>query len=277
MKFTGSKEQIIKAICNEANRECLDPRDFFEFLDENQKNYLISNLDFVKVISENPYGAVFCGSQTWRCRNEMTHTEVAAIQERNEYINNIWNTACKIMKACVDDSDNPIEYGLQHDWFPSWEQLEQYISANYVKVMSDNVYMALVVGDCEYIPTSNYQTYEDVKKAKKREHYKKSVMNKLPKTPEKQREFLDYFHEDLEYMRVVTWEDLEERLNTWYEVKNKQKIHFLLEEINRDVKYYEDEEINYDDRFADSDINDSFLYRVKALIEYAEEFNGEKE
>lgn len=277
MYFVGcdTKEDLARAIAKSANSECLSPDVWFKDLTEEQKTHNINMTDYVKVVSEDPYGCIFCGAQEWKYKEDVDYIETQL--GRNDYIHGIWNLACKIMKECAEDTDNSIEYGLQHDWFPSWEQLEDYISANFVKIMSDNVYMALVVGDCKYVHTSNYERYDDVKNVKKREHWKRSVMNKLPKTPEKQREFLDYFHEDIEYMRVVTWEDLEERLNTWLEVKKKQKIHFLIESIKKDMEFYDNKEISYEAKLSDPDINFGFLSRVKSLVEYAEEFNGEKE
>ena len=117
----NKREQIIKDYCDIANFDFISPLELLES-EELSKEYNITKDDFVKIISESPYEAIFIGLEIWKPRFEFTEEEYNKILEREQKKIQVWNN----LFSLPEEFRNKIEEEMRKEdsLTNTWENLD---------------------------------------------------------------------------------------------------------------------------------------------------------
>ncbi len=117
----NKREQIIKDYCKAGRSYFLKP---WEVAGSTElfKEYNITKDDFVKIISESPYEAMFIGLEIWKPRFEFTEEEYNKILEREQKKIQVWDN----LFSLPEELRNKIEEEMRKEdsLTNTWENLD---------------------------------------------------------------------------------------------------------------------------------------------------------
>lgn len=117
----NKREQIIRDCCDIANFDFISPLELINS-EELFKEYNITKDDFVKIISESPYEAMFIGLATWKPRFEFTEEEYNKVLEREQKKIQVWDN----ISSLHEDLQNKVIYeiSIKDSLTNTWEKLD---------------------------------------------------------------------------------------------------------------------------------------------------------
>ena len=117
----NKRKQIIRDCCDIANANFVSPLELIKS-EELSKEYNITKDDFVKIISESPYEAMFIGLEIWKPRFEFTEEEYNKILEREQKKIQVWDN----LFSLPEEFRNKIEDEMRKEdsLTNTWENLD---------------------------------------------------------------------------------------------------------------------------------------------------------
>lgn len=117
----NKRERIIRDCCDIANFDFISPLELINS-EELSKEYNITKDDFVKIISESPYEAIFIGLEVWKPRFEFTEEEYNNILEREQKKIQVWDN----LFSLPEEFRNKIEEEMSKEdsLTNTWENLD---------------------------------------------------------------------------------------------------------------------------------------------------------
>ncbi|XZH34266.1 hypothetical protein ACSW8L_16215 (plasmid) [Clostridium perfringens] len=117
----NKREQIIRDYCKAGRLYFLEP---WEVADSTElfKEYDITKDDFVKIISESPYEAIFIGLEIWKPRFEFTEEEYNKVLKREQKKIQVWDN----LFSLPEEFRNKIEEEISKEdsLTNTWENLD---------------------------------------------------------------------------------------------------------------------------------------------------------
>lgn len=117
----NKRKQIIRGCCDIANANFVSPLELIKS-EELSKEYNITKDDFVKIISESPYEAMFIGLEIWKPRFEFTEEEYKKVLEREQKKIQVWDN----LFSLPEELRNKIEEEMRKEdsLTNTWENLD---------------------------------------------------------------------------------------------------------------------------------------------------------